>query len=98
MWPDYNLLANLGLRDHFFHLLENAGLLGFINNEVESYVNLTKEFVFTFKHHFEDLEPYVAFYLYNKNYQLSLAEFCTAIHVACEGLITKVNDKDAELT
>lgn len=97
LWPDYDILEALQIRTLFDELVSQAGLVGYVNNEVSTFVNLTRDFMSTFNYSFSYGVNTVSFRIYDQAHTMLLDDLCDAMHVSCGGSVSKLEDRGSHI-
>ena len=80
-WPCDDFLRAAGIHDDFYSLADDAGLTGFLHDQLEQYLLLTNTFVQIFYFHPKKSPPSVEFHLYDEAREMSLYEFCAVCKI-----------------
>ena len=95
-WPCDEFLKAAGIHDDFYYLAENAGLTGFLHDQLDQYLLLTNIFVQNFHFHARRSPPSLDFYLYDEFKEMSLYDFCVVCKLPFAGSIEEPHRNDVE--
>jgi hypothetical protein len=90
-------MRNAGIFDDFMRMINNVGLMEFMQDERPQYANLTKIFVESFKFNNATFNPTVEFKIYDRACNMDLKRFCRVIGVAPSGTARKIRTEPREL-
>jgi len=97
IFPCFNFMRDAGIYDDFIRMINNVGLMEFMQDERPQYANLTKIFVESFKFNNSTFNPTVEFKIYDRACNMDLKRFCRVIGVAPSGTARKIKSQPPEL-
>lgn len=93
-WPCDTFLRDAGLLDDFYYLVDNAGLIPFLEDKCEQYLLLTNTFVQSFHFHSRRETPMVSFNLYDIPREMTLEDFSQVCLIPNEGSPIEPHPRD----
>ena len=93
-WPCDKFLRDVGIYDDFYHLVNNAGIIPFLEDKCDQYLLLTNTFVQSFHFHARRDIPIVSFNLYDIPKEMTLEDFCEVCKLPNEGSPLEPHPRD----
>ena len=95
-WPSDTFFKVAGIYDDFYYLVNNDGIIPFLEHKFDQYLQLTNTYMQSFHFYPRKEPPMVEFNLYDVPKEMTLYDFCNVCKIPYEGSQSDPRPRDME--